>query len=190
MVYRNCQNDVFEMFCSMRGYRCYFPTKSWLIVPLQYGIKVLEFCLNYYTRAENTSRTKDAVIWIPNYWNPESRGLESGIQWIQRVGIRNPEAWNPESNTSVDSVTWGDNNAFIQYFSVLYMTRRNNTEYLIHLAVLSFFLVGKLCRAMLAFTCLFIYGQPVFFTAPRDKSLTFVAHTETSSINILRNLAC
>ena len=62
------------------------------------------FCLNYYTRAENTSRTKDAVIWIPNYWNPESRGLESGIQLIQRGGIRNPEGWNPESN----SVTWGD----------------------------------------------------------------------------------
>ena len=54
------------------------------------------FCLNYDTRAENTIRTKDAVIWIANYWNPESsesRGLGSEIQ---RYGIRNPiPQWIP-----------------------------------------------------------------------------------------------
>ena len=37
-------------------------------------------------------------IWNPENWNPESKGLESGIQ---RVG-------NPESNALVDSVTWGE----------------------------------------------------------------------------------
>ena len=38
-------------------------------------------------------------------WNPESRGLESGIQEDKVVRIRNPKGWNPESKTSVDSVT-------------------------------------------------------------------------------------
>ena len=35
----------------------------------------------------------------PDGWNPESRGLESGIQRLIR---------NPESETPVDSVRWGD----------------------------------------------------------------------------------
>ena len=47
--------------------------------------------------------SKEFRIWNLEGWNPESRGLESGIQ---RIGIPNPGSWNLESRTSVDSVKW------------------------------------------------------------------------------------
>ena len=51
---------------------------------------------------ESTFDLESGIQWVQN---PESRGLESGIQ---RVGIRNSVGQNPESRTPVDSVTLVD----------------------------------------------------------------------------------
>ena len=46
------------------------------------------------TGKEIDRKSKSHKLRNPEVCNPESRGLESGIQ---RVGIRNPDDWNPES---------------------------------------------------------------------------------------------